>query len=387
MSENQPKRIVRIVSQLNISGPALQAVLLTSELQEMGYDCILIAGISPYEHDSMINIAEARSIEPIIVPEFSYSNPSGAIPAVWRLYQLLKELKPDIVHTHNPRAGFLGRIAAKWAGVPVVVHTLHEYPFRGYYNRLSTLIFIYMERFGARLSDSIITLSQGLRQALVQTYHITRKSRITVLPIGYDLKSFAETKRHQGVFRARWNIPDDVPLIGIIGRLLPVKNHRLFLETAKKVHETLPSARFVIVGDGEERESLEHYVQALGLSRQVIFTGWQQQMESIYSDLDVLVNTSLNEGTPVPIIEALSVKCPVVASDVGGVSELLDGGTSGTLIPSGDRDALAEAILDTLENPPDMTHAQETMLRRYGIHRLAEDLDSLYRGLFAKKQG
>lgn len=387
MSENQPKRIVRIVSQLNISGPALQAVLLTSELQEMGYDCILVGGTSPHESDSMIDIAEAHNIEPIIVPEFGYSNPTGAIPAMWRLYQLLKELKPDIVHTHNPRAGFLGRIAAKWAGVPVVVHTLHEYPFRGYYNQLSTIIFIYMERLGAGFSDSIITLSQGLRQALVETYKITRKSRITVLPIGYDLKSFAETKRHQGDFRSEWHIPDDVPLVGIIGRLLPVKNHRLFLETAKKVNKTLPDARFVIVGDGEEREALEAYVTESGLSEHVIFTGWQHHMESIYSDLDVLVSSSLNEGTPVPIIEALSVQCPVVATDVGGVSELLDGGNLGALVPSGDSDALARAILDTLENPPDMTQAQETMLRRYGIHRLAEDLDSLYRGLFAKKQG
>jgi len=168
---------------------------------------------------------------------------------------------------------------------------------------------------------------------------------------------------------------------------LPVKNHRLFLETAKKVNKTLPDARFVIVGDGEERESLEAYVSESGLSEQVIFTGWQHHMESIYSDLDVLVSSSLNEGTPVPIIEALSVQCPVVATDVGGVSELLDGGNLGALVPSGDSDALARAILDTLENPPDMTQAQETMLRRYGIHRLAEDLDSLYRGLFAKKQG
>lgn len=259
MSEKQPKRIVRVVSQLNISGPALQAVLLTSALADRGYDCILIGGTSAQDSDSMAYIADEVGIKPIIVPEFAYSNPIGAIPAIWRLYRLLKDLKPDIVHTHNPRAGFLGRVAARLAGVPVIVHTLHEYPFRGYYNRLSTIVFITMERFGAYLSDSIITLSQDLRHALVVTYGITRKSRITVLPLGYDLQSFAETKRHQGNFRAEWDIPEDVPLIGIIGRLLPVKNHRLFLESALQINKVLPDARFVIIGDGEEREALEHY--------------------------------------------------------------------------------------------------------------------------------
>lgn len=386
MSEQQPKRIVRVVSQLNISGPALQAVLLTSALDDMDYDCILIGGTTVHDSDSMRYIADEYGIEPIIVPEFAYNNPIGAIPAIWRLYQLLKDLKPDIVHTHNPRAGFLGRIAARLAGVPVVVHTLHEYPFRGYYNRISTVIFIYMERLGAYFSDSIITLSQGLRHALVETYGITRKSRITVLPLGFDLQSFVETKRHQGNFRAEWNIPEDVPLIGIIGRLLPVKNHRLFLDAATQINKILPDARFVIIGDGEERDSLEGYTQELALSERVIFTGWQQQMEAIYSDLDVLVNSSLNEGTPVPIIEALATGCPVVATDVGGVSDLLDAGNSGALVPSDDRDALSQAILDTLGNPPDMTKSQETMLRRYEITRLAQDLDSLYRGLFAKKQ-
>lgn len=385
MNDTQPKRIVRVISQLNVSGPALQAVLLNAELRHMGYACILVSSQPLNAKDSLAYVAEEYGIEPILIPEFRYRYVWGAIPALWELYKVIRDLKPDIVHTHNTRGGFLGRLVARLAGVPVVVHTLHEYPFRGYYNRLSTLVFIYMERFGAHLSDSIVTLSQSLRHALVETYGITRKSRITVLPLGFDLQSFAETKRHQGTFRQQWQIPSDVPLVGIIGRLLPVKNHRLFLEASADVCKSIPNAQFVIVGDGDERLSLENYARELGLSECVIFTGWQQQMEQIYSDLDVLVSSSLNEGTPVPIMEALSAGCPVVATEVGGLADLLDNGTLGILVPSKDRDALSQAIIDTLSNPPDMTHAQETMLRRYGIHRLAEDLDSLYRGLLAKK--
>lgn len=384
MSQPTPKRILRIAAQLNISGPALQALLLTAELEEMGYETYLIGGIRD-EDDSMRYIAEQHGIDITIMPSFIYDNPLQTIPAVIDLYRLIKEIQPDVVHTHNPRAGFVGRIAARLANVPVVVHTLHEYPFRGYYNRLSTQVFIMMERVGANLSDSIITLSQGLRHALADKYNITRKSRITVLPVGYDLKIFADTKRHTGQFRAAWHIPEDAPLIGIIGRLMPVKNHRLFLEAATQIRQAMPNARFVIVGDGEERQALEGYAQSLGLGELVIFTGWQQHIERIYSDLDVLVISSFNEGTPVPIIEALSGKCPVVSTDVGGVADLLDNGNLGALVPSGNATALAEAIVDTIHNPPDMSLAQATMLRRYDITRLAKDLDSLYRGLFAKK--
>lgn len=385
MSDNQPKRILRVISQLNVSGPAVQAVLLCNELSKMGYECILVSSEPLDAQDSLGYLAEDYHIKPILIPEFRYRYAWGAIPALWALYKLMRELKPDIVHTHNPRGGFLGRLAARLAGVPVVVHTLHEYPFRGYYSRFRTIMFIYMERFGAYFSDSIITLSQSLRHALVETYAITRKSRITVLPLGFDLQSFADTKRHQGAFRDQWDIRHDVPLVGIIGRLMPVKNHHLFLEACVDVLKAMPNARFVIVGDGEERTVLENYASELGLSERIIFTGWQQQLERIYSDLDVLVSSSLNEGTPVPIMEALSAGCPVVATDVGGLADLLDNGNLGALVPSKDKDALSNAIIETLTHPPKMAHAQETMLRRYGIQRLAEDLDGLYRGLLAKK--
>jgi glycosyltransferase involved in cell wall biosynthesis len=382
MSE-QARRILRIIPSMNISGPALQALLLSSAMKDIGYEGLLVGGTSD-ESAGMMEVAAKYGIEALLLPELNYDFPLNAIPAFLRLYRLIREYQPDIVHTHNTRAGFLGRIAARLAGVPVIVHTLHEYPFRGYYRRLSTILFIYMERIGAYFSDSIITLSESLRKALVETYGVTRKSRITVLPLGFDLQSFANTKRHLGLFRQAWGIDADAPLVGIIGRLLPVKNHKLFLQAATKVLTALPNARFVIVGDGEERANLE--AEARDLGGAVIFTGWQQQVEVIYSDLDLLVISSLNEGTPVPIIEALAAGCPVVATDVGGVADLLDGGRLGALVPSGDADALAEAILKSLATHADMKAAQETMLKRYGIKRLAQDMDSLYRGLLAKKR-
>lgn len=386
MSQTTPTRILRIITHLHISGPALQVVLLTSRLNVLGYDGQLVTGKPLDDEDSMLDIAHKYDVQPLVLSGLDRSaNPLVVWRGFWQLFRLIRQTQPHVVHTHTTTAGFLGRIAARLAGVPAVVHTMHFHPFRGYYSRVHTFFFILVERLGAYFSDSIVTLSEGLRKELIDTYHITGKNRMTILPLGFDLATFAGTQRHQGVFRQQWGIVEDAPLIGIIGRLLPVKNHTLFLDMAALLRQQFPHARFVIVGDGDERANLEHKVSELGLSDAVIFTGWQQQVETVTSDLDVLVISSHNEGTPVPIIEALAAGCPVVATDVGGIRDLLDGGQLGELVPSGNARLLCEAVTRTLENPPDPEQAQQTMLQRYGIDRLAQDMDSLYRGLLAKK--
>lgn len=384
---DQPTRILRLIVRLNIAGPTHQAILLASAMDELNYETTLVVGGSPDETDSMAYLTADYGVEPLFVDALRpYLNPVRNVVALWALYRLMRQLRPDIVHTHTTTAGFLGRIAARLARVPIVVHTLHTHPFEGYYNRWRTRLFVVMERIGARLSDSIIALSENLRRELVETRHITSKKRITVLPLGFDLETFAKTQRQRGAFRADWDVAHDAPLVGIVGRLWPVKNHALFLEAAARVRDQLPAARFVIVGDGLLRDKLEAHAQSLGIRDAVIFTGWQQHLEDIFSDLDVLVISSTNEGTPVPIIEALAAGCPVVATRVGGIPDLLDGGKWGDLVPSGNATALAEAVVRVIKHPPDTSEAQQVMLNRYDIQRLAHDLDSLYRGLQAKRK-
>ncbi len=390
MTAEAPVRVMRIITRLHISGPALQALLLTGRLSQDGYDSLLVAGDplpAAGEDDNMLHLADQHDVSVIMVPELARSmNPVRALRAFWRLYQLIRTHQPDVVHTHTTTAGFLGRLAARLAGVPVVVHTLHWHPFHGYYSATQTQFFIWLERLGAYFADSIITLSESLRRELVETYHITRKSRMIVLPIGLDLAAFAAVKRGCGDFRARCELPEGVPLVGIVGRLIPVKNHGLFLRAALRVRERFPDAHFVIVGDGLSRSSIDHQIEALGLGRAVTVTGWQQDMASVYSDLDLLVLSSLNEGTPLPLIEALAAGCPVVATAVGGVSDLLDGGQLGALVPSNDVDALTAAMITALESPPDPEKARTAMLDRYSIDRLVTDMEGLYRGLLAKKR-
>jgi glycosyltransferase involved in cell wall biosynthesis len=382
----EPIRILRIIARLNIGGPAIHVTLLTEKLGAPTYHSTLVCGNIEAGEGDMQYFAEKHGVTPLILPELGRSlNPLRDLSTIWKLYQLMREIQPQVVHTHTAKAGFVGRVAAKLAGVPAIVHTFHGHVFQGYFSPAKTKMFILLERITARMSDTVITLTEGLRRELSEEYGIARRSRITVLPLGLDLEAFARVPRQSGDFRSAHGIAPHVPLIGIVGRLVPIKNHDLFLQAAVKVRERLPNACFAIIGDGELRAELEATTARLGLTDCVRFVGWVREVAPVYSDLDALVISSRNEGTPVSVIEALSARCPVVTTAVGGLPDLLDQGALGTLVPTEDVNALADAIVRTVTAPPDTTRAQQLMLDRYGIDRLVMDLDQLYRGILAKK--
>ncbi len=382
-----PIRIMRIIARLNIGGPAIHVTLLTEKLGPPPHERMLVCGTVEDDEGDMRYYAREHGVEPVVIDTLQRSIlPFKDLRTGWQLYQLMKDFEPDVVHTHTAKAGFLGRMAARFARVPVVVHTFHGHVFSGYYGSWKTQLFLTLERLAARNSDRIITLTEGLRRELSEVYRITRKSRIVVLPLGLDLQRFAEAPRKPGGFRAQYNIPAEVPLIGVIGRLVPIKNHRLFLEAARMLCDMQPNAHFVIVGDGETRSKLEALVDEFGLTGHVHFTGWVKDVAPVYADLDLTVISSDNEGTPVSLIEALASGCPVVSTAVGGVPDLLDGGTLGTLVPKGDARALSRSMLQMLINPPDPGPAQRAMIERYSIDRLANDLESLYRSLLNSKR-
>ena len=354
-----------------------------ASMRETGYDTALLTG-ADLSADTFKDLAAHYEIEPLVVDDLHLTyNPMHHMKAFYALYHAIKSFGPDVVHTHTTTAGFLGRLAARLAGVPVIVHTLHFHPFQGHYTRFGTLGFMVAERLAALVSHNVITLSEKLRQELTDRYRIVPRRWLTVLPVGYDLEIFARTKRYGGIFRRAYQLPETAPLVGIVGRLMPVKNHALFLEAAARIKQTMPEAHFVIVGDGELHETLQQQAKHLGLENCLTFTGWVQEMTEVYSDLDVLVISSHSEGTPVPIIEALAAGCPVVATNVGGVSDLM-AWTGCEMVRPGDAVALAEAIQRTLERGHSPEPARTMMMDRYHIGRLAQDLDGLYRGLLAR---
>lgn len=249
-------------------------------------------------------------------------------------------------------------------------------------------MFLELERLTARLSDRLITLSPALKAELVDTYRIAPADKVGVVPLGLDLAPFADTPRHGGEFRAQFSIPPDAPLVGIVGRIVPVKDHLLFLDMADRLREAIPDAHFVIVGDGECRRAVEDRVRALGLRESVTFTGFLHDLKAVYSDMDVLVIASRNEGTPVSVIEALSAGVPVVSTAVGGVPDLLHGGDYGRLVPAGDPDTLAAAVRAALTDPyVQRERIREATVVQYSAARLAETMALLYQDLLASKVG
>lgn len=390
VESTRPIRVVHLIARLNVGGAAVVVSLMVSHLHPPEFESKLICGRVGATEGDMQYYAEQLGVEPIIIPELGRElHPLRDIATIWKVYRLLRTLKPDVVHTHTAKAGFVGRIAGRLAGVPVVVHTFHGHVFYGVFRgskaRAMEQFSIGLERFAALFCDRILTLSDYLRDELADKFHITKKERIIVLPIPVELEAFAAVQRHAGMFRQAWAIPMDAPLVGLIGRLVPMKYPELFVQAAAKVQAQKPSARFVIVGDGELRAGVEALVESLGLREAVTFTGWQQDMAAIYSDLDVLAVSSQNEGTPVTLIEAVTARCPVVATAVGGVPDVLDGGKLGTLVPPGDADALAKAMLDTLQNPLDMAQASQTMQARHDVENVMRQFGTLYKALLREK--
>lgn len=386
---DRPIRVMFVIARLNVGGPAVHVVLLAEQLPHSGFDTALVCGhIGPGEGD-MAYLAEQRGVQPVYVAQLGRElSPLRDLLTLVKLWCLMRSWRPDVVHTHTAKAGFVGRVAAWLARVPVRVHTFHGHVFHGYFGPRKTQVFLWLERLTARLSDRLITISPALKDELVTTYRIAPPHKVEVVPLGMELAPLAATPRHQGDFRARCALPADAPLIGIVGRIVAIKNHDLFLRMARRVRNARPDARFVIVGDGDLRPTVEATVRELDLHDAVTFAGWQQDLAAVYSALDVLVISSDNEGTPAALIEALAAGVPVVSTDVGGVRDMLRGGAYGRIVPPRDPDALAAAVLAALSEPAtNQATIRAAVVEQYGMTRLLHDLGTLYRDLLASKRG
>jgi glycosyltransferase involved in cell wall biosynthesis len=330
----------------------------------------------------MSYIANERGVTPTVIPELRRElSWRDDVTAFWKLVQLMRSFRPRIVHTHTAKAGVVGRCAAIVTGVPLRVHTFHGHAFDGYFSRTRTLVFLWIERLLARFTHRVVAISELQRHDLCDVYRVVPWRRCTVIPLGFDLRPFALAERRRGELRRELGIPEDRPLIGIVGRLVPIKNHEMFFDVARRVLDAR-DAGFLVVGDGELRADLERMASARGLADRTVFLGWRRDLDVIYADLDVVVLTSINEGTPVAVIEAMASARPVVATRVGGVADVVEDERTGLLVMSRDAKACAGAVLRLLADPGLSgrlgREGRERALARYGSERLVADVRRLY---------
>ena len=392
MNQNPESKIkvLRIITRLNIGGPAIHVVNLSTGLDKTRFNQVLVCGTENPEEGSMLGYAVSRGVEPIIFPEIvgKLTLNFRDLKALIKLYRLIRREDPDIIDTHTAKAGFLGRVAGRLAGVPVIVHTFHGHVLQGYYGPINSWLLRVMERALSYATDCIISVSEQIKSELV-AYRVAPTEKITVLPLGFDLEPFLDCPKHRGEFRSELGLDSSIRLIGIVGRIFPIKNHRLFLDAAARVAAGEPAAHFVVVGDGVLRTEMEQFAGSLGIADRVVFTGWRHDLPRIYADLDVLVISSDNEGTPVSAIEAMASGCPVVGTRVGGMPDLISNGETGYLVPPRYADSLAAAVLGLLEdreNARRIAKAARSIAReRFTLERLVKDMETLYNELLIQK--
>jgi glycosyltransferase involved in cell wall biosynthesis len=375
-------RVLRIIARMNIGGPAIHASILTRRLDPARYDSTLVYGAEDEAEGNYLSLHGQTLPDTIPLPELGREiRPVHDLATLAKLVALIRRLRPHVVHTHTAKAGAVGRLAAILCRVPVIVHTYHGHVLHGYFSPRKTQVFVAIERALARGTTRLLTVTEKVRDDLLAS-EIGRTDQYDVVPLGLDLERFEGAARLRGELRRELGLGPEAPLIGIIARLVPIKAHEVFLAVALKVSESFPDARFVIAGDGERRAVLEAEAQRLGLRERVVFLGWRGDLDRIYADLDVVVLTSKNEGSPVALIEAMAAERPVVSTRVGGVADVLTHDVTGVLAEDGDSDGLAAAVVRLLREPETAsrmaTAARVAILGRYAAPRLLRDIDRLY---------
>jgi glycosyltransferase involved in cell wall biosynthesis len=373
---------LRVIARLNVGGPAQHVINLTKSMSSR-YPTLLVAG-SMTEGEVEFAQASDPSLPLMRISELGRAiKAADDIRAFFRLWKVMRAHRPDIVHTHTAKAGALGRVAAFFARVPVRIHTYHGHVFHGYFHPVLTWVVIWTERILARITTRIVVISERQRREIVEEFGIAPAHKVVVIPLGLDLNRYAVAdSKHLGpAFRA--DVGAAGPVITTVGRLVAVKNHSMFLHAARAVLEQRPEVTFVVVGGGPLDQSLRDLAEELGIARQVRFLGWRTDLEAIYAGSDVVALTSDNEGTPVAILEALAAGTRVVATNVGGVADILDEGRLGRLSPRGDAQAFAASLLAEIDSPMEMAPAE--VVQRFGIERLCRDIEQLYDDVLAKR--
>ena len=374
--------VVRLITRLNIGGPARHALLLSRELNDE-FPTLLAAGRPADDEGEMSDPAVVVRHVPLVRPV----RPAVDVRAFRVVRRLLTETQPRIVHTHMAKAGLVGRLAAvTLRRRPRIVHTYHGHVLSGYFSRPVERTFLELERWLARGTDVLVAVSEEVRDSLLEL-GVGRPSQYRVIPLGLDLLPYLAVNGKRGELRASIGLGMDVPLVGVLGRLVPIKDHAMLIDAMAEV----PGAHLVVIGDGELRGELEQRVRARGLEHRIHFTGWWDDVASALADVDLVALSSRNEGTPVALIEAHAAGKPAVATHVGGVASVVRGGVTGELVNAGDPQMMAAALRHLLAD----ANSREKMglagrrhvIEQYDSTRLLEHVRQLYLTLISTRGG
>ena len=392
---NQKIRVLRIANRLNIGGPTYNVCYLTKHLGDT-FETMLIAGQEDSSEGSSLYIAESMGLSPRLIPSMRRSiNFSRDRKAYLEIRKIIREFNPHIVHTHAAKAGAIGRYAAYKEKVPVIIHTYHGHVFHSYFNKVKTSIFLSIERFLARRSSALIAISALQKKELADDYKVAPGSTFRIVPLGFDLDRFFQKMDSKRIaFRKCWKIGEDVLAIALVGRLVPIKDHPFFLESISFVKSaTKKKIQVFLVGDGEEKTALMTLCDKLKLSyntipdpnADVVFTSWIADVDRVFAGVDLVCLSSKNEGTPVSLIEAGCAGRPFLATDVGGIRDILLDPRQGDIVPKNDIKAFRLALLAwvTKAKPGEVLDldVRNGLKKKYSYKQLCLEMSKVYEEL------
>lgn len=385
-------KVLRIINRFNLGGPTYNVTFLTQFLSDE-FETLLIGGVPDKGELDSNHILDKYGVKPVIIEELEreISIKKDKI-ALKKIRKIIREFKPDIVHTHASKAGAIGRWAAIQENVPVILHTFHGHVFHSYFGKTKTQFYKTVERQLAKRTSGIIAISNQQKKELTNTYKIAPPEKCHVVKLGFDLERFTiDIEKYRNSMRQKYALEENTVAIGIIGRLTEIKDHNFFLESIEVIlkNKNLPKIKVFIIGDGILKEALELKVQQIEKDNSCfntfIFTSWVTQLEDIIHGLDIVALSSKNEGTPVSIIEGMACKKAVISTDVGGVRDLITPNISGVIVPVNNKKKYIEGLENLISNSELRKEFGEKgktfAFSNYHYTRLTKDIAELYKQL------
>jgi glycosyltransferase involved in cell wall biosynthesis len=380
-------KVLHIITRLILGGAQLNTMITASRLDPGKFDVTLVSGPETGAEGEIIGEVKRRGVRLHILRELVRAiSPWRDLAAFVKLYRLVRRQAYAIVHTHSSKAGLLGRAAAKMAGVPVIVHTVHGWGFHDRMWAPYRWLFIRLERWAAAISDKLIVVSSVLKETGLRE-GIGKPDQYVTIYSGIDLGEFDRPGFDTAKKKRELGLPAGVPIVGTVGRLSPQKNPEDLLAAALQVVRQMPEVRFMIVGDGPLRSRVEELIRATGISRNILLTGIRHDIPELMAVLDVFVLSSLWEGLPRAIPQAMAAGKPVVCTNVDGNAEAVTHGVNGLLVPPKDPDALADALLQLLQNPgltARMGHEGRKRAAIFTAEKMVKDIEGLYQRLLTE---
>ena len=392
MSCERKMKICHVITRMIVGGAQENTLLTIKGHIEKGHEVVLVTGFSPGREGELLKNVEMPPFKIVEIPEMVREvSPVKDLKALRKLREYFKKEKFDVVHTHSSKAGIIGRIAARQAGVPVVVHTVHGQAFHAYEKPWKKLLYITAERIAAKYCDKIYAVAQAMIDQCVDA-KVAPREKYMVVYSGMDTAAFANARRNMEL-RQKLGIPENAKVIVTVARLFPMKGYEEMLPAAARLIKEFPDLHFLPVGDGPMYDELQKQIADLGLSGNFHFAGLVPPHEvcDYIAQADLLWHLSLHEGLPRAVVQALAVGIPAIGYKLDGTPEVVLNGKTGYVTAPQDVDAVVtrsrELLNDAALRAEMGKNGKDLVIERFAWRRMADILEKEFLMLLNAKSG